>query len=162
MMKKRKLDVAVAAHTSAAAEQVLAAARDFSERRTKLWPNVKARYFQVHDIGQGLADATEGIFVAGLFWERSRYEWSESGSVKGTVTDSNVIDAGSTFELRAIPTDSGSDVEMELHRTFRNGPKGRIGGAINRLSGRRGWRSYLRRVLKNLEKEQAATTAPLR
>jgi hypothetical protein len=38
----RRLDIAVEAHTSASPEQVLALARDFSERRPELWPNVKA------------------------------------------------------------------------------------------------------------------------
>jgi hypothetical protein len=33
------------------------------------------------------------------------------------------------------------------------GPKGRIGSAANRVSGRWGWGHYLRRVLRNLERE---------
>jgi hypothetical protein len=147
----RPLEIAVSAHTSASPEQVLAAARDFSERRPKRWPNVKAKFFVVHDEGEEFADVTEGIWITGLFWERSRYDWSEPGAVTATVTDSNVIQPGSTFGLRAAPSEGGSDVEMTLHRTFRKGPKGRIGGAINHLSGNRGWRSYLRRVLANVE-----------
>jgi hypothetical protein len=131
---------------------VLAAARDFSERRPKLWPNVKAKHFEVHDEGADFADVTEGIWVTGLFWERSRYDWSEPGVVSASVTDSNAIQPGSTFGLSAVPSEGGSDVEMTLCRTFRTGPKGRIGSTINHLSGNRGWRSYLRRVLANVEK----------
>jgi hypothetical protein len=152
------LDIAVSAHTSASPEQVLAAARDFSERRPKLWPNVKAKHFVVHDEGDEFADVTEGIWIAGLFWERSRYDWSEPGAVTATVTESNVIQPGSTFALRAVPSEGGSDVEMTLFRTFRRGPKGRIGSAINRLSGNRGWRSYLRRVLANIENGTTQTS----
>jgi hypothetical protein len=48
---------------------------------------------------------------------------------------------------------------MTLCRTFRKGPKGRIGSAINHLSGNRGWRSYLRRVLANVEKTSSETSA---
>jgi hypothetical protein len=44
-------------------------------------------------------------------------------------------------------------------RTFRKGPKGRISGAINPLSGNRGWRSYLRQVLTNIEKTNSQTSA---
>jgi hypothetical protein len=139
---------------------VLAAARDFSERRPTLWPNVKARHFEVHDEGAEFADVTEGIWITGLFWERSRYGWSEPGAVTATVTASNVVEPGSTFGLRAVPGDGGSDVEMTLYRTFRKGPKGRIGSAINRLSGNRGWRSYLRRVLANIERAGAAGGSP--
>jgi hypothetical protein len=155
----RPLDIAVSAYTSASPEQVLAAARDFSERRPKLWPNVKAKHFVVHDEGEEFADVTEGIWITGLFWERSRYDWSEPGAVTATVTDSNVIHPGSTFGLRAIPSGGGSDVEMTLCRRFRKGPKGRMGSAINRLSGNRGWRSYLRRVLANIEKTSSQTNA---
>jgi hypothetical protein len=139
---------------------VLAAARDFSERRPELWPNVRARHFEVHDEGEDFADVTEGIWITGLFWERSRYDWTEPGEVRATVTDSNAIQPGSTFGLRALPSGGGSDVEMTLFRTFRKGPKGRIGSAINHLSGNRGWRSYLRRVLANVETTTPETSAP--
>lgn len=147
------LEINVSAVTSASPEQVLGAASDFSEQRPKIWPNVKAKYLEVHDSGAEFAEVTEGIFVAGLFWERSRYEWSQPGSVKQTVIDSNVVEPGSTWELRAVPRDGGSDVEMLLSRNFRSGPKGRIGSAVNHLSGKRGWGSYLRRVLGAIEKQ---------
>src|ERR1700756_3745176 len=97
IVRTRPLDVAVSVHTSASPRQVLAAARDFSERRPKLWPNVKAKHFEVHDTGEQFADVTEGVWIIGLFWERSRYEWSQPDAVTATVTDSNVIEAGSTF-----------------------------------------------------------------
>jgi hypothetical protein len=151
----RPLNIAVSAHTSASPEQVLAAARDFSERRPRLWPNVKAKHFVVHDEGADFADVTEGIWITGLFWERIRYDWSEPGAV----TASNAVQPGSTFGLSAIPSQGGSDVEMTLCRTFRKGPKGRIGSTINHLSGNRGWRSYLRRVLANVEKTSSETSA---
>jgi hypothetical protein len=61
----RPLNIAVSARTSASPEQVLAAARDFSERRPKLWPNVKAKHFVVHDEGEEFADVTEGIWITG-------------------------------------------------------------------------------------------------
>jgi hypothetical protein len=75
------------------------------------------------------------------------------------VTESNAVQPGSTFGLSAVPSQGGSDVEMTLCRTFRKGPKGRIGSAINHLSGNRGWRSYLRRVLANVEKTSSETSA---
>jgi hypothetical protein len=138
---------------------VLVAARDFTERRPKLWPNVKAKHFEVHATGEAFADVTEGIWITGLFWERSRYDWSEPGALTATVTDSNAVQPGSTFGLRAVRGDGGSDVEMTLYRTFRRGPRGRIGSAINHLSGNRGWRSYLRRVLANLENTSTQASA---
>jgi hypothetical protein len=78
----RPLNIAVSAHTSAFPEQVLAAARDFSERRPRLWPNVKAKHFEVHDEGADFADVTEesgspgcsgsGAATTGPSRERSR------------------------------------------------------------------------------------------
>jgi len=88
-------------------ETVLSAARDFSERRAVLWPNVKLAHLQVHASGETFAEVTEGAWIAGLFWERSRYEWSQPGTVKATVIDSNVFTPGSIWEIRASPRDGG-------------------------------------------------------
>lgn len=155
-MTSRPLDITVTARTSASPEQVLAAVRDFSPRRPRLWPNVKAKYFEVHERGPDYAEVTEGIWIAGRFWERERYDWSQRGVVRSVVTDSNVVEPGCLFEVRALPADGGSEVEMAIHRTFKRGVKGRIGGTVNRLSGQRGWGSYLRRVLRNVEGELSA------
>ena len=55
-MPSGPLDIAVSAHASVSAEEVLAAARDFSERRPTPWPNVKAKHFVVHDEGEEFAE----------------------------------------------------------------------------------------------------------
>jgi hypothetical protein len=154
-MKTRKLDVTVSAHTSATPEQVLEAATDFSRRRAQLWPNVRAKRLKVHDSGPQWADVTEATWIIGVFWERYRYDWSEPGKVNGVVTDSNIFGAGSVFEVRATPADDGADVEMTVRRTFRSGFKGRFASVANRSSGTFGWRTYLKVVLRRIEKEQA-------
>lgn len=161
-MKTRKLDVTVSAHTSATPEQVLEAVTDFSPRRAKLWPNVRAKRLKVHDTGPQSADVTEATWVVGVFWERYRYDWSEPGEVNGVVTDSNVFGAGSVFEVRATPADAGTDVEMTVRRTFRAGFKGRFASVANRSSGTFGWRTYLKIVLRRIEKEQAQARRPAR
>ena len=112
----RPLDIAVSAYTSASPEQVLAAARDFSERRPKLWPNVKAKHFVVHDEGEEFADVTEGIWITGLFWERSRYDWSEPGAVTATVTDSNVRVAGRGWSRSELPRSRLRRSRERLHQ----------------------------------------------
>ena len=72
-------------------ERVLAAGYDFSARRTEIFPAVTDPYFDVHELAQTSADVTEGTRVGiGINWERCRYDWSEPGSVKAVVTDSNV------------------------------------------------------------------------
>ena len=45
------LTVTVSAETSASPEQVLAAARDFSEHRAQIWPNVEPKRLEVHERG---------------------------------------------------------------------------------------------------------------
>jgi hypothetical protein len=148
------VSVSVRTASSAPAEVILAAAHDFSERRPSVWPNVKAGRIEVHESGSASADVTERLAIAPSFWERSRYDWSEPGLVKQTVIESNVVEPGSTWELRAMPHDGGgSDVEMHLSRTFLPTARGRIGSALNHLGGRRGWSSYLRRALKAIEKQ---------
>ena len=137
------------------AESVLATLRELAPvRRHHFWSNVTPRYFRVHDTGAGGAEVTEGTLLAGLFWERSRYDWSRPGVVTATVLDSNVFEPGSSFELRARPNGAtGTAVEMTIRRTFRRGFKGRIAAIVNRLGGRRlfGW--YLGTVLRAVGRE---------
>jgi hypothetical protein len=149
------VSVHVSAVTTAPPEAVLAAARDFSDERAKVWRNVRAGEIDVHDSGPAFAEVTERLAPARSFWERGRYDWSEAGCVRQTVVSSNVLEPGSTWELRATPHDGGgSDVEMSLQRVFLPTVRGRVGGALNHLGGHRGWASYLRKSLKAIEKEQ--------
>jgi hypothetical protein len=55
------------------AEQVFAAATDFSAQRPELWPNISREFWQLHDSGPNWADATEG---SPSIWAREHYEWS--------------------------------------------------------------------------------------
>jgi hypothetical protein len=100
--------------SSANPEQVLEAARDFTDRRAELWRDVYTEHLTVHDRGETWADVTEGNrWPIGLVWERLHYDWSEPDVLKGTVVESNIFKAGSTWEVRATPADEGgSRVEV--------------------------------------------------
>jgi polyketide cyclase/dehydrase/lipid transport protein len=142
------------------AERVLAAARDFSLRRAEVFPAVRIEHFEVHDLGDVWADVTEGTPAGiGVNWERCHYDWSQPGSVKATVTSSNVYAAsGSSWELRATPTDAGSEVEMIWVREFTSSSRGRIFGTLFRLIGKPIFGRYAREILDNLRQlEQPAT-----
>ncbi len=118
--------VQVVATTSVPPERVLEAARDFSERRAELWPDVHVAHLQVHETGENFAVVTEGNpWPIGFVWERLHYDWSEAGVVKGTVTDSNIFKPGSTWEIRATPDNGGSRVEVIGVRHL-SGLKGRL------------------------------------
>ena len=146
------LEITTSATTPLTPEQVIAAAADFSDGRETLWSNAKNKYLRVHDQGANFAEVTEGLRMIGVFWERSRYDWSERGTIRQTIIDSNVITPRSTWQLTATAQSDGSDVAMHLSREFRPTIKGRVGWALNHLAGTRMWGSYLRRALAEAEK----------
>jgi len=125
--------VLVVGKTPVAPERVLEVARDFSERRAEMWPDVHIEHLQVHEAGETFAEVTEGNpWPIGYVWERLRYDWSEPGSVKGVVTASNLFKPGSTWEIRATPADGGSRVEVIGVRHLR-GFKGSRGARVRVL-----------------------------
>lgn len=138
--------------TSASAEEVLAAAREFSPRRIEIWPNVSRRRFQIHAAGETFIEVTEGA-LQGVFWERSRYEWPRPGVVSQVVVDSNVLAPGSTWEITATPNGGGCHVEAAFSREFTRTPKGWLARLVNSRAGRWLYRSDMKRMLRNVESE---------
>jgi hypothetical protein len=99
---------------------ILAAARDFSERRARMWPDVHVEFLHVHEMGADHAIVTEGnTWPIGYVWERLRYDWSDPRALRGVVIDSNLFKPGSTWELWATPEDGGTRVEIRAVRHLR-------------------------------------------
>ena len=139
--------------SSASADRVLRAARDFSARRAELWRDVHIEHLEVHDSGEAWADVTEGNpWPVGVVWERLHYDWSEPGAIKGRVIDSNIFKPGSTWEIHATALDGGgSRVEILAVRHLR-GVKGWMLAPLFPLGlARRDVADYLRRFLANVE-----------
>jgi hypothetical protein len=149
----------VTTHSRLSPEQVLAAGYDFSARRTDIFPAVSDPYFDVHELAQTSADVTEGTPAAiGINWERCRYDWSEPGSVKAVVTDSNVYQpTKSSWELRATPGEHGSTVEMIWIREFTHDARGRIFRILFQLIGKPIFTRQAKRTIRNLEHLEAST-----
>ena len=120
-----------------------------------VWPNVKAGHFEVHASGETFTESTEYLWPFG-FYERCRYEWPRPDQVRATVLDSNVLAPGSTWELTALPTESGTRVETVFHREFARGSRGRIAKVINHAAARRLMPPLLRHALKQIEKQPTA------
>ena len=97
---------------------------------------------------------TEGTRAGiGDNWERCDYDWSQPGSVMATVNESNVYEVpGSSWEIKATPTDGGSRVEMIWIREFQRNARGRIFGTAFRVMGNRIFNKYGRDILTNLER----------
>ena len=148
--------IAISIDSVLPAQRVLGLAVDFSEQRSTVFPAVEVERLGVHSLDEAGADVTEGTGTGiGVNWERCRYEWSTSGAVTATVKDSNVYAAGSKWELRAEPTDSGSHVAMTWVRRFRRSPRGVLFGTAFRLIGRPMFQRYARQIVTNMEAVEA-------
>jgi hypothetical protein len=108
--------VVVDVDSDVAAEQVMAAATDFTERRPEFWPNISREFWQLHDRGPNWAEATEG---SPAVWARERYEWWDN-RVVGTTQDSNVWQPGGTWTLTVEPRNGGgSHIRVVLDRRWK-------------------------------------------
>jgi hypothetical protein len=153
-------EIKVVGWTPVTPERVLEAARDFSERRSELWPDVHIDHFELHRAGDGFAEVTEGNpSPIGPFWERLRYDWSKPGSVKGVVIDSNIFKPGSSWEMTATPAGGGSRVVVTMVRGFK-GLRGRLVGTIIVHTGlaKRTLTDHLRHFLRQLEAQASDTS----
>ena len=149
--------ITITLESSLRPEAVLAAAVDFSERRSQVFPAVEREHFVLHSENREGADVTEGTGTGiGISWERCRYDWSQPGRVTATVTGSNVYAVPSAWEITATPTPSGSRVEMSWVRRFRHSPRGLLFGTAFRVMGRPLFRRYAKQILGNLETLEAA------
>jgi hypothetical protein len=95
-----------------------------------VWPAVSVKHLKVCELGDVYADVTEGA-----------------------VLDSSVYEFGSSWEIKATPSNGGGHVEMVWVHDFRGGLKANLLGSISRRAGKRlfGWDA--RHVLKRLEKD---------
>jgi hypothetical protein len=111
--------VVITDYTDLAPDVVLTAARDFSDRRAEMWPDVHVEYLTVHEVGDDYAIVTEGNpWPIGYVWERLRYDWSTDTALRGTVIESNLFKPGSTWELWALPDDNRTRVEIRATRNL--------------------------------------------
>ena len=142
-----RVSVEVTSPTSA--NVVLGALTDFSPRRPELWPNISARLYQVHSVGESEAEVTEGSAAFGGVWERARYDWSEPGVVLIEVEDSNAFAAGSWWRYQVEPVGSGSRVRLQFDRRPKN-LKGRFLSLLFALAGRQVSTRSLEETLRRL------------
>ncbi|MFC9330154.1 hypothetical protein [Kitasatospora sp. NPDC057015] len=93
---------------------VLAVLTDFGPARAEAWPTIDADHFEVHGLGEGWAEVTEGTAAA---WERARYDWVPGGDeVTITTLDSKIFGPGGGWLFRMTPEGDGTRVDVRLTR----------------------------------------------
>lgn len=118
------------------AEDVLGALVEFTERRPELWPAIDPAVYQVHTVGDGTAEVTEGSDVMGGIWAHEHYDWS-GDTVRATIVESNLWHPGGTWQATVTPSDAGgSRVEVVRDRRART-LKGRVLETLLKVVGRR-------------------------
>ena len=129
-------------------QAVIGALTDFSDKRLALWPNIDRRYYEVHQLAGTSAEVTEGS--RGV-WERTRYDWSEPGTVRIQVQDSNTFRPGSYWIYRVERRpEGGSHVHLEFDRKPRTA-KGLLLSALLSVAGRKIFGDFLGETLHRLE-----------
>jgi hypothetical protein len=137
--------------TKASPDQVVHALTDFSAKRFDLWPNVDRSYFKLGAVGETSAEVTEGSPVFGGVWERGEYNWSEPGTVRIDVKDSNAFQSGSFWTYEITPgANGGSHVHMEFERRPKNF-KGFVVGSLLGLMGHQIYTKQLNETMRRLE-----------
>jgi hypothetical protein len=113
--------------TGLAPSAVLAVLTDFGPRRSKVWPNIDAQHFKLHNQGADWAEVTEGSSVAGGVWEHEKYTWdATAGTVAVETIDSNTWGPGSRWDYKLTPgAQGGTEVDVTVERHGK-GFKGRL------------------------------------
>jgi hypothetical protein len=132
------------------AERFIAALTDFSERRPELWPNLDAKYFELHELGDTWAEVTEGTDLFGGVWAHERYDWSEPGHVQIRLVEAVDFSPGTVIDYQVTSRpDGGCHVAVDFQRIAASA-RGRLIGLLVQLIGARRFTADLRETLDRL------------
>ncbi|MBB3085975.1 hypothetical protein [Geodermatophilus sabuli] len=112
--------------TRAAPEQVVGAFTDVSDRRLTVWRRTldPAKY-EVREAGDRWAVVREGS-AGTRIWVLLRYEWSEPGTIRWTLIDSDHCRRGRGEVVVAARPDGGSRVDATIDHGAPRGLRGRV------------------------------------
>jgi hypothetical protein len=135
------------------ADRFIAALTDFGPRRPELWPNLDARYYELHELGDTWAEVTEGTDVLGGVWAREHYDWSEPGLVRLRLVDAVDFRSGTLIDYRVTARpDGGCHVAVDFQRAATSA-RGKLVGFVVQLTGRRRFAADLRETLDRLARD---------
>jgi hypothetical protein len=132
-------------------EQFIAGLTDFSDRRPRMWPNLDAKLYRLHDRGDTWAEVTEGTNILGGVWARERYDWSEPGRVVLRVVESPHFQPGTTIEYTVTPRAGGGCHVAVVSTRIPTSWQGRLLGWILQVIGTRRLAKDLGTTLARLE-----------
>jgi hypothetical protein len=139
------------------AARFIAALTDFSERRPELWPNLDAKYYVLHELGDTWADVTEGTDVLGGVWAREHYDWSEPGRVRLRLVDAIDFRSGTVIDYQVTDQPGGGcHVAVDFQRVA-SSARGKFVGFAVQLTGSRRFAKDLRDTLDRLARLPAET-----
>ena len=139
-----------AADGAVSPERFIAALTDFGERRPALWPNLDAKYYELHELGDTWADVTEGTDLLGGVWAHERYDWSEPGHVQLRLVEAVDFSPGTVIDYHVTSRpDGGCHVAVDFQRIAVSA-RGRLIGLLVQLMGRRRFAADLRETLDRL------------
>lgn len=140
------------------AERFITALTDFSERRPKLWPNLDAKYFTLHELGDRWAEVTEGTDVLGGVWAREHYDWSQPGLVRLRLVEAVDFRPGTLIDYQvADRPDGGCHVAVDFQRTAAS-LRGRFVGVVVQLTGTRRFTKDLHETLDRLARSSSRSS----
>jgi hypothetical protein len=134
------------------AGRFVAALTDFGPRRPELWPNLDAKFYELHELGDTWAEVTEGTDVLGGVWAREHYDWSEPGLVRLRLVDAVDFRSGTVIDyLVTDGPDGGCHVAVDFQRVA-SSAKGKLVGLAVQLMGSRRFEADLRKTLDRLSR----------
>jgi hypothetical protein len=141
------------------AARFIAALTDFSERRPELWPNLDAKYYELHELGDTWAEVTEGTDLLGGVWAREHYDWSEPDLVRLRLVDAIDFRSGTVIDYHVTDRpDGGCHVAVDFQRVA-SSARGKFVGFAVQLTGSRRFAKDLRETLDRLAR--LPTEAPV-
>ncbi len=139
-----------AADGAISAARFIAALTDFSERRPELWPNLDAKYYELHERGDTWAEVTEGTDLLGGVWAREHYDWSQPGLVRLRLVDAIDFRSGTVIDYHVTDRPGGGcHVEVDFKRVA-SSARGKFVGFAVQLTGSRRFAKDLRETLDRL------------
>jgi polyketide cyclase/dehydrase/lipid transport protein len=142
--------------TTLSPQTVLDALTDFSDKRPDIWPGIDPELYEVRSIGETEALIKEGSSTPGMkIWAIEHYDWSEPGTVKWTVMESNFSSPGDFVSAKVTPKDGGSSIHITWNRTGANF-LGKFVARVIKLTNGKPVAASIRKALDRMEKQQQA------